>query len=236
MIRCAFILLSMVPFHLHGQDTIPKIELVNLPFKNLPESVSTVNNKGESLILISAVEIKIHAPRCYDKGFKVNLPVLNKSEIIQPAWYRWNPSGRFWQEESKPMLMNNLFSGKPGYSVIVTCPGIYAFLEKPKCDEKGIIIESSLKMPIKSVRIRQEEPNLIVNQSYKEAQEKVRIKTSDLFYHAEITIIYEANNKEIEIKNLAGALFQLDTAPDKDGYRKIKLKQIIAQKSVNKLK
>ncbi len=222
------IILALAPSCLFAEDTIPKIEINNLEFKALPESLTTVNEKGESLLLLSAVEIKIHSVRCYDKGFKVNLPIEYKGELNKLIWCRWNPAGKFWQKEESPQLKSNVYSGKPGYSVIVRCPGIYAFLESSVSDEKGLIIESTSNRPIKRIEIHQTEPNMSIIKEYSKAQTKIKIKTANIYYHGIIRITYLEKNQERKVETLAGAVLKLDKPSNDEGYRAIKLKDIIS--------
>lgn len=215
-------ILIWVPGLILAQDTLaPRITCQKIEIQNMGPYFNTQNEKGEPMIMISALEVKIDSRRCYDKGFNINLPSGCKNEYTKPVFCRWDPVNRYWkkmdetQKESKG-------EKKISYNNKIKCPGLYAFFEKPEGNEKGIKIRASGKYRIKKVSITQTNPDFRIIKEFENTNREIIIPTVDLQFHARIQITYLSSDREIESEYLIGALTNLEENPEGEGYRIIK--------------
>ena len=213
----------LFPVLLIAQGDTPKIEYRKIDFSEIDESFNTINEKGQSMILISALDVKIHSKRCYDKGFRVNLPMESKKEYENAGWYMWHAAKNCWVKEETPQKTTFSLGGS-GYTVLVKCPGTYAYFEQRKSPEKGIELKTFGDVKIKEVHFSQQFPSAVFHQSFEKSIEEIKIPTSDLQFNGRIQLTLEENGKLSKKEFLVGALVDLTDEPQDNGYRLAKLK------------
>ena len=213
----------LFPVLLIAQGDTPKIEYRKIEFSEIDESFNTINEKGQSMILISALDIKIHSKRCYDKGFRVNLPMESKKEYENAGWYMWHAAKNCWVKEETPQKTTFSLGGS-GYTVLVKCPGTYAYFEQRKSPEKGIELKTFGDVKIKEVHYSQQFPSAVFHQSFEKSIEEIKIPTNDLQFNGRIQLTLEENGKLSKKEFLVGALVDLTDEPQDNGYRLAKLK------------
>ncbi len=213
----------LFPVLLIAQGDTPKIEYRKIDFSEIDESFNTINEKGQSMILISALDVKIHSKRCYDKGFRVNLPMESKKEYENAGWYMWHAAKNCWVKVETPQKTTFSLGGS-GYTVLVKCPGTYAYFEQRKSPEKGIELKTFGDVKIKEVHFSQQFPSAVFHQSFEKSIEEIKIPTSDLQFNGRIQLTLEENGKLSKKEFLVGALVDLTDEPQDNGYRLAKLK------------
>jgi len=213
----------LFPVLLIAQGDTPKIEYRKIEFSEIDESFNTINEKGQSMILISALDVKIHSKRCYDKGFRVNLPMESKKEYENAGWYMWHAAKNCWVKEETPQKTTFSLGGS-GYTVLVKCPGTYAYFEQRKSPEKGIELKTFGDVKIKEVHYSQQFPSAVFHQSFEKSIEEIKIPTNDLQFNGRIQLTLEENGKLTKKEFLVGALVDLTDEPQDNGYRLAKLK------------
>lgn len=213
----------LFPVLLTAQGDTPKIEYRKIEFSEIDESFNTINEKGQSMILISALDVKIHSKRCYDKGFRVNLPMESKKEYENAGWYMWHAAKNCWVKEETPQKTTFSLGGS-GYTVLVKCPGTYAYFEQRKSPEKGIELKTFGDVKIKEVHFSQQFPSAVFHQSFEKSIEEIKIPTNDLQFNGRIQLTLEENGKLSKKEFLVGALVDLTDEPQDNGYRLAKLK------------
>lgn len=213
----------LFPVLLIAQGDTPKIEYRKIEFSEIDESFNTINEKGQSMILISALDVKIHSKRCYDKGFRVNLPMESKKEYENAGWYMWHAAKNCWVKEETPQKTTFSLGGS-GYTVLVKCPGTYAYFEQRKSPEKGIELKTFGDVKIKEVHFSQQFPSAVFHQSFEKSIEEIKIPTNDLQFNGRIQLTLEENGKLSKKEFLVGALVDLTDEPQDNGYRLAKLK------------
>ena len=213
----------LFPALLIAQGDTPKIEYRKVDFSEIDESFNTINEKGQSMILISALDVKIHSKRCYDQGFRVNLPMESKKEYEHAGWYMWNAAKNCWVKDDTPQKTTFSLGGS-GYTVLVKCPGLYAYFEQKKSAEKGIELKTFGDVKIKEVHFSQQFPSVVFHQSFDKSQEEIKIPTSDLQFNGRIQLTLEDNGILMKKEFLVGALVDLTDEPQDNGYRLAKLK------------
>ena len=213
----------LFPVLLIAQGDTPKIEYRKIEFSEIDESFNTINEKGQSMILISALDVKIHSKRCYDKGFRVNLPMESKKEYENAGWYMWHAAKNCWVKEETPQKTTFSLGGS-GYTVLVKCPGTYAYFEQRKSPEKGIELKTFGDVKIKEVHYSQQFPSAVFHQSFEKSIEEIKIPTNDLQFNGRIQLTLEENGKLSKKEFLVGALVDLTDEPQDNGYRLAKLK------------
>ena len=220
--KTLFILIGFLPMIASAQDTIsPRITCKKIALDQIDNSLTTMNEKGEPMAIISAMEVEINSRRCSDKGLKVSHTIENKKEFLNPAFYRWDPAGGFWIKcEQNGKYLNA--SKKTVLTSTVKCPGVYAFMYKPLSNEKGIVFECSKKVVITSILVEQHEPTFRMLKEYKNEQKEVVLPTADLHFHASITVSYLKNGIKYKQQFMAGSLTDFEDEPNEKGYRIIK--------------
>ena len=207
-----------------AQPSNPRIECQKIAFGEFEKNFTTQDEKGEPMILVSAMRIVIHAKRCFDKGFTVNLPIERKKEFNQPGWYCWNPVKKCWIKDAVPVIVNQQYSGRSGFKVVVKCPGVYAFFDHPISTEKGLLIKPPGKSEIVNAQIIQSDPPMIVTLTPKLLGKEIKVPVCDLQYTAIVRLTLKENGKQRETEYLVGAVCDLSESPNAEGYREIRLK------------
>lgn len=213
----------LFPVLLIAQGDTPKIEYRKIDFSEIDESFNTINEKGQSMILISALDVKIHSKRCYDKGFRVNLPMESKKEYENAGWYMWHAAKNCWVKEETPQKTTFSLGGS-GYTVLVKCPGTYAYFEQRKSPEKGIELKTCADTKVKEVHFSQNFPQVVFHQTFEQPVSEIKIPTNDLQFNGKIVLTLEENGKLTKKEFLVGALVDLSEEPQENGFRFVKLK------------
>ena len=221
--KFALIINMLFPVMLIAQGQTPKIDYRKIEFSEINESFNTINDKGEAMILIAALDVKIHSKRCYDKGFRVNLPMETKKEYEHAAWYMWHAAKNCWVKDEIPQKTTFSLGGS-GYTVLVKCPGMYAYFEQKKSAEKGIELKTFGDVKIKEVHFYQQFPSVVFHQSFEKSVEEIKIPTSDLQFNGRIQLTLEENGQLSKKEFLVGALVDLTDEAQDNGYRLAKLK------------
>ena len=221
--KCAIIINILFPVLLFAQGETPKIDYRKIEFAEIDESFNTINDKGDAMVLISAIDVKIHSKRCYDQGFRVNLPMESKKEYEHAGWYMWSPAKNCWVKDETPQKTTFSLGGS-GYTVLVKCPGMYAYFEQKKSAEKGIELKTFGDVKIKEVHFSQQFPHVVIHQSFEKSLDEIKIPTSDLQFNGRIELTLEENGQLSKKEFLVGALVDLTDEPQDNGYRLAKLK------------
>jgi hypothetical protein len=213
----------LFPVLLIAQGETPKIEYRKIEFSEISENFNTLNEKGEAMILLAALDVKIHSKRCYDKGFRVNLPMDNKKEFEKAGWYMWHVAKNCWVKDEIPQKTTFSLGGS-GFTVLVKCPGTYAYFEQKKSSEKGIELETFGDVKIKNVHFIQEFPQVVFHQTFEHPVSEIKIPTSDLQFNGKVILTLTENGVLSKKEFLVGALVDLSEDPKDNGFRFVKLK------------
>jgi hypothetical protein len=147
----------------------------------------------------------------------------SKKEYENAGWYMWHAAKNCWVKEETPQKTTFSLGGS-GYTVLVKCPGTYAYFEQRKSPEKGIELKTFGDVKIKEVHFSQQFPSAVFHQSFEKSIEEIKIPTNDLQFNGRIQLTLEENGKLSKKEFLVGALVDLTDEPQDNGYRLAKLK------------
>jgi len=182
---------------------------------------STRDESGKTLELLAAVQVDLNQKECDSRGVPLLLKSNTKKEYSRPALYCWNPIHRCWKKSSVLEKTND--NNNTIYNAMVTCPGVYAFLDAPVSLEKRVIVALPSKCTIKNVRLIQQSPAYAVFGEGKGTNE-LELSFGPLQFDAVMEVTWEEAGSTKTAKYLCGALTRIDEAPNPGEPRRLEIK------------
>jgi hypothetical protein len=198
-----------------------KFELKSLNDREVLQRYATRDDAGNSLELITAIQVSLHQKECDTTGIPLYLKGDGKKEYTRPALYCWNSLSQRWTKSVG--LTKSFEKGMAIYSAKVRCPGIYAFLDQHPVTEKGVQIVLPSKCAIRSVRLIQQEPACAIFWDGKGSHE-LKLPFGPLQFDAVLEISWEEGGTLKQASYLCGAITRIEETPESGTFRKLEIK------------